>query len=100
MLDRKSKYLIRDKVRRSLNIKYKYLNLIQKSMFHNRYLKKNNRLHLFFYLNSNKIVGKKVKNICSISGETDAINKKLLMSRSQINYKSILNNLQNFKINS
>lgn len=69
-------------------------------MFHNRYLNRLNRLQLFFYLNSNKLIGKKLKNTCTISGEINAVNKKLLLSRFQINYKSILNNLQNFKVNS
>lgn len=77
-----------------------YLNKIQKSLFHNRYLLKQKRLFFFYYLNTNKVLFKKNKNICLKSGETNSINKKLLLTRFQINYSSILNNLQNFKINS
>lgn len=100
MVDCKSKIFIKDKNKRSLLIKYKYLNLIQKSLFHNRYFKQNKKLFFFYYINSNQISSKKVKNVCLISGENKAVNKKLLLSRFQINYSSIANNLQNFKINS
>lgn len=100
MLDKRNKYIIRDKIRRSILIKYKYITIIQKSMFHNRYLSKKNRIFFFFYLNTNRLSSKKIKNICNISGEHKAVNKKLLLTRFQINYSSILNKLQNFKINS
>lgn len=100
MVNCKSKFLIKDNNKRSILIKYKYLNLIQKSLFHNRYKNKNKKLFFFYYLNINKISSKKTKNICIISGENKAINKKLLLARFQINYSSILNQLQNFKINS
>lgn len=100
MFKRKERYLIRDNVRRSLLIKYRYTNLIQKSLFHNRKLIKNKRI-IFFYKFSYKRKGfNKVKNICTFSGENTSVNKKILFSRFQINYLSILNKLQNFKVNS
>merc|ERR1711970_681378 len=46
------------------------------------------------------LIEKKNKNICLISGENKAVNKKLLLSRFHINYSSLGNKLQNFKINS
>lgn len=100
MLDRRSKYIIRDKTRRSLQLKYKYLTIIQKSLFHNRYLPKKIRLFIFYNINLNRLASIKTKNICLISGENTAVNKKLLLTRFQINYSSVLNNLQNFKVNS
>jgi hypothetical protein len=42
---------------------------------------------------------KKYKNICLKSGENTSINKKLLITRFQINYLSIVNKLQNYKVN-
>lgn len=78
MLDRKSKYFIKDKYKRSILIKYKYINTLQKSLFHNRYYSKKKRLFFFYYINNNKIYSKKVKNICLQSGENRAVNKKFL----------------------
>jgi ribosomal protein S14 len=100
MLNKKSKLIIKDNLKRSILIKYKYLNLLQKSLFHNRYFSKKKKVLFFYYTNINRISSKKTKNLCLISGEHKAVNKKLVMSRFQINYSSILNNLQNFKINS
>lgn len=100
MLNQKSKFLIKDKIKNTVLVKYKYINILQKSLFHNRYLNNKKRLIFFYYLNSNTVFSKKIKNICLISGENKAVNKKLLLSRFQINYSSINNNLQNFKVNS
>lgn len=100
MLNQKSKFFIKDKIKNTMLIKYKYLNLLQKSLFHNRYINNKKRLVFFYYLNTNIILYKKTKNICLLSGENKAVNKKLLLSRFQINYSSVSNDLQNFKINS
>lgn len=100
MLNRRSKVLIKDNLRRSISIKYKYLTLLQKSLFHNRSINSNKKLIFFYYFNKNKIHWKKVKNVCLLSGENKSVNKKLLLTRFQINYSSVLNNLQNFRINS
>lgn len=99
MIDRKNKILLKDNLKRSILLKYKYLNLLQKSLFHNRSIKKTNRLIYFNNLNT-KISYKKLNNICLINSEQKSVNKKLLLSRFVLNYTSILNNLQNFKINS
>lgn len=100
MLNKKSKIYLKDKIRRSVIIKYKYLNLIQKSLFQNRYLCKKKKLYFLYLLNLNKVSAVKKKNICLISAENKSVNKKLVMTRFQINYSSVLNKLQNFKINS
>jgi hypothetical protein len=97
---RREKYIIRDNYRRALKIKYKYIAFIEKSLFLNRNLSKKKRLFIFLKINLKKISHKKVKNICIKSGESKAVNKKLLFCRFQTNYISILNKLQNFKINS
>lgn len=99
MLNKKSKYFVKDKIKKSLTIKHQYLNIIQKSLFHNRYLEKKKRTLLFFNINKS-LIEKKNKNICLISGENTAVNKKLLLSRFNINSSSLANKLQNFKINS
>jgi hypothetical protein len=100
MLNKKSKIYLKDKIRRSISIKYKYLNLIQKSLFHNRYILKKKKLYFFYFINLNKLTLVKKKNICLVSAENKSVNKKLIMTRFQINYSSTLNKLQNFKINS
>lgn len=100
MLNKKGKFLINDKIKNTMLVKYKYINLLQKSLFHNRYINSKKRLVFFYYLNQNTTLYKKHKNICLLSGENTAVNKKLLLSRFQINYSSVENTLQNFKINS
>ena len=100
MFKREEKYILRDNIRRSLTIKYKYINLIQKSLFHNRGLTKNKRVLAFSKLNYKKKGFKKLKNTCVYSGENTGVNKKILFTRFQINYLSIVNKLQNFKVNS
>jgi ribosomal protein S14 len=100
MINRSNKFLLKDNLKRSLNIKHKYLNILQKSLFHNRYIKKKYRNFFFYKLTLNNIYSKKTRNICLISGENNSINKKFLMSRFQINYNAVANNLQTFKINS
>lgn len=100
MLNKKSKFLIKDKIKNTMYVKYRYLSILQKSLFHNRYINSRKRLVFFYYLNQNSVSYKKTKNICLLSGENTAVNKKLLLSRFQINYSSVSNNLQNFKINS
>jgi ribosomal protein S14 len=97
---RREKYILRDNTRRSLKIKYRYINLLEKSLFYNRTLKNKKRLLAFLKINFKKLSMKKVKNICMKSGESKAVNKKLLICRFQINYIGILNKLQNFKVNS
>jgi hypothetical protein len=100
MINRSNKTLLKDNLKRSIRLKYKYINLLQKSLFHNRYLKKKNRNFFFYQLTLNNVYSKKTRNLCLISGESNSINKKLLTSRFQINYSAIAGNLQTFKINS
>lgn len=100
MFTRRERYLIKDNTRRTIKIKYKYLNILEKSLFMNRTLKNKKRLLIFLKINLKKLSSKKIKNICLKSGESKAVNKKLILSRFQINYLSILNKLQNFKVNS
>lgn len=100
MFKHKERYLLRDNIRRSLIIKYSYINLIQKGLFHNRKLIRYKRIIAFYKLSYKKKGYKKLKNVCLISGENTSVNKKILFTRFQINYLSILNKLQNFKVNS
>lgn len=99
MLNKRAKYLIKDKIKRSLRIKYKYLTILQKTLFQNRNINNKKRL-LSAYIINTRVYHKRVKNICLQSGEYKAVNKKLLLTRFQLNYKCITNNLQSFKINS
>lgn len=100
MFKQKEKFLIRDNSRRTLIIKYKYLNLILKSLLHNRNFTQKRKLLSFIHYSQKKQSFKKIKNLCMLSGENTSVNKKLLLTRFQINYLSISNKLQNFKINS
>lgn len=100
MFRQKEKYLIRDNSRRTLLLKYKYLSLLQKSLLHNRASTKQIKLLVFLNHSQKKPGFKKIKNICMLSGENTSVNKKLLFTRFHINYLSIVNKLQNFKINS
>lgn len=100
MFRRKEKYLIRDNTRRAISIKYRYLNLLEKSLFHNRLILKKKKLIILIKRNSRILSSKKLKNLCTLSGENTAVNKKILLSRFQINYISIVNKLQNFRVNS
>lgn len=100
MFTRREKYLLRDNIRRSMSLKYKYINFLQKSLFHNRNILKKKRILIFYKICTRTLNSKKLKNICMLSGEPDSVNKKLLFTRFQINYNSILNKLQNFKLDS
>lgn len=100
MYNKKERYLIRDNVQRTLFLKYKYTTIIHKSLFHNRNLLSKQKLLAFYKLSLKKKGYKKYKNICIKSGENTSINKKLLITRFQINYLSIVNKLQNYKVNS
>ena len=61
----------------------------------------NNTKKLYIKLQNNqKLMPKKVRNLCLLSGENNSIKKRLLVSRFNINYLALNNELQNFKINS
>lgn len=100
MFKHRDRYILRDNIRRSLVIKHRYISLIQKSIFHNRSFQKNKRIIIFCKLNYKKRGYKKLKNICMLSGENTGVNRRLLFTRFQINYLSILNRLNNFKVDS
>lgn len=100
MFKHKERYIVRDNTRRSILIKYKYINLIQKSLLHNRKLILKKRIISFYKFSYKKKGYKKVKNICMLSGENTSVNRRILFTRFQINYLSILNKLQNFKVSS
>lgn len=100
MYTRKCRYLLRDELKRTLNIKYKYTTILNKALFHNRRLTKDQRTLVFKKLSFKKKSIKKLRNVCLISGENTSVNKKIIFTRFQINYFSIVNKLQNFKVNS
>jgi len=100
MYTKKSRYLLKDNLKRTLNIKYRYTTILNKSLFHNRRLTKDQRTFIFKKLSFKKKNVKKVRNVCLITGENTSVNKKLILTRFQVNYLSIVNKLQNFKVNS
>lgn len=99
MVSKKEKYVIEDFISRSQTIKYKYNYMLEKSLTRNFFLKRN--LRLFISLNRKKrLNGKRVKNICLMSGENNAIRKYFLVSRFKLNALSVRNSLNNFRLNS
>lgn len=74
------------------------LNLIKKSIFHNRTIDKKIRLYAFITLK--KTTTLKNHNVCLFTGRKKGINSKLNMTRHQLNKLSKHIKLQNFKTNS
>lgn len=96
----KEKSIHFNNLKRTLILKYKYYNRLNKYLFHNRYLIKKVRIYYYYKNNLQKNNIKNIKNICNLSGGFCSVNKKLLFSRFFINYLSIKNQLHNFKTNS
>jgi len=100
MYTKKCRNLLKDNLKRTLNIKYRYVTILNKSLFHNRRLAKDTRTIIFKKLSFKKKNIRRLKNVCLISGENTSVNKKLMFTRFQINYLSIVNKLPNFRVNS
>jgi len=98
MVSKKEKSLIKDKINRSVHIKYKFREKIKNSMLRNNLVLKSKKK--FLKINFTKSLQElRKKNICLISGENNTIKKRFLTSRFILNSLSIENKLQNFKIN-
>jgi hypothetical protein len=98
MFSKKEKYLIRDKLHKSVHIKYKYKLKLGKSMLRNNLILKNKKLYIKLKLMGSLLMLRK-KNICLLSGENNSIKKNTLTSRFTLNSLCISNKLQNFKVN-
>jgi hypothetical protein len=99
MVSKREKYIIKDNLRRSQRLKQLYADHLKKSLFHNFLLEKHKRYYLSASLRKSASA-KCVKNVCMLSGENSAVRKYFLVSRFRLNYLSIGNNLQSFKLNS
>lgn len=99
MFSKKEKYLIRDNLQRSLQLKYIYSCRLKISLIGNNFLKRSKKNYIKLILQKKLILVKK-RNVCSFSGENSGVRKYFLTSRFKLNYLSIENNLQNFKLNS
>lgn len=99
MFSKKEKYLIRDNLRRSTQIKYVYINFLKKSLKKNHFLRQSKKIYFTLNLQKN-ISSKKTKNVCLLSGENTSVRKHFMLSRFKLNTLSISNSLQNFRINS
>lgn len=100
MVNLKEKFLLRDNLKRTYILKYKYFYKINKSLYLNRTLSQRRKIFAFYNISVKFKTVRKIKNICSLSGSCRSVNKNTLFSRYQLNYLSILNKLQNFKVNS
>lgn len=99
MFSKKEKYLIRDNLQRSLQLKYTYNYTLKTSLTKNNALKNSKKNYLKLMLQKNSKLTKK-KNICFFSGENKSVRKYFLTARFKLNFLSIENSLQNFKLNS
>jgi hypothetical protein len=98
MFSKKEKYILRDKLYKSIYIKGKFKCKLQKSLILNSSSTQHKKLYLNLKLNKAPVKLKK-KNLCLISGENNTIKKHFLTSRFVLNRLSICGGLQNFKIN-
>ena len=98
MFSKKEKYIIRDKVYRSIHIKYRFNTKLQKSLLKNNMTPQTKKLFLTLKTNKTPLKLRK-RNLCLISGENNTVKKYFLVSRFALNKASIANKLQNFKIN-
>ena len=99
MFSKKEGIVIRDNIRRTNIIKFKYNSLLKKSLVKNNSFSDLKKLYIMLQ-NNCRIVSKKKKNLCLLSGGNNSVKKHLLVSRFHINYLTLNNKLQNFKINS
>jgi ribosomal protein S14 len=99
MFSKKEKYLIRDNLQRSIQLKYIYTHTLKSSLLKNTTLSNSKKKLIKLSLQKNKILTKK-KNLCLFTGENKSVRKYFLTSRFKLNYLSIENKLQNFKLNS
>jgi ribosomal protein S14 len=100
MLPHNKKTILKENLKKIIIIKYIYSNIIKKSIFHNRTLNLKARMLSFINIKKSKTNKNKLVNTCLFTGRRKGINKKLHLSRHQINILSKSTNLQNFKINS
>jgi len=98
MFSKKEKYLIRDRLKRASNIKYRYLVFLSKSFVKNNQILNNKKS--FMRIKNDYKNFKKISNVCVLSGENTSVSKKLLISRFFLNSFSVKNYLQNYQINS
>jgi len=100
MFSKKERYILKDKILRTTQIKHKFLKKIGQNFITNPQTF-NIKRYKIWLLNLNK-KGHiyKVKNICLLSGENKGVAKKLLLSRFTLNKLCVHNQIQNFKINS
>lgn len=98
MISKKERFLIKDNIYRSVQIKQMYKILIRRSLIKNNLLNKSKKIYLSIGKFSTPTLIRK-RNICLLSGENHGVRKNLLISRFQINNQSTKNQLQNFSIN-
>jgi len=98
MFSKKECFLIKDNIRRTASIKFKYNSLLRTSLTKNSFIGNTKKLYYKTY-NTRGVLYKKQKDVCLLSGENTSVRKNLLLSRFQINYLSLTGSLQNFKIN-
>ena len=98
MLTYNKKNILKVKLLKIKLLKNLINNIIKKSIFHNRNIKKKIRLFAFFNIKRKNSI--KDNNICLFTGRRKSIMTKLNMSRHQINKISKHVKLQNFKNNS
>jgi hypothetical protein len=98
MFSKKEKYVIRDKIHRSVHIKYKYKLRLSKSILKNNLILKPKKLYIKLGLKGGLLMLRK-RNICLLSGENNSIKKRIVISRFALNSLCISNKLQNFKVN-
>lgn len=100
MLAHNKKTILKENLKKMIIIKYIYSNLIKKSIFQNRTINLKARLLSFIMIKKPKTNKNKLINTCLLTGRRKGINKKINLSRHQLNILSKSTNLQNFKINS
>ena len=99
MISKKERFLIKDNIYRSVQIKHTYKTLLRRSLIKNNLLNKSKKIYLNIGGFSTPTLIRR-RNLCLLTGENHGVRKNLLLSRFQINTQSTKNQLQNFSINS
>lgn len=98
MINYKHNHILKKKRKNILFLKCQLKNKLLKSIIHNRTISFKQKSHLIFLLAFNP--SKNIKQVCLISGQFKSVNKKLMISRFQINYLAKSNKLIKWKVNS
>lgn len=99
MILKRENKIVRSNIKNSIIIKFIFLNIIFKSIFHNRNIKNFKRMYALMNLKK-KQKNSKLNDFCLITGQSKGLNKQLSISRHKMNILLKQGLINNFKIKS